>query len=308
MKKIVIALFLFILFGCSSNTTTTSTITTSNTDSSLPIETGIYQDNLDDIVYHYYIPKILNPNTGFLLFLHGGYMDGLSFMESSGINEQADIYNFIVCFPSQSRNRNVEYYWNWYKEEEQLGLGEEINLLHEIATTLIERYDLNIDRSYVAGFSAGACEAINLYVNYPDIFQGFASVSGLGYRLVNNRVAAEGLMANGIPVVNNYQEFIRQRVGDNMPSKAVVIHGSNDALVNPRNSGVIIEQIIDDNYQYNEEILDTYSHCSYYDDSHILEAYFLANIGHVYCGSTNGRFITVGEINYSEVIAEYFFE
>jgi len=306
MKKLLIVTLLFILVGCGQNTTTISTTTIATTDSVDSNYQNVYIAAESNITYRYYLPNTINQDTGFLMMLHGGYMDGELFMQTSGMNELADEYNFVVCYPSQNRSNNVEYYWNWYKDSEQTGTSGEIVALGNIANRLIEEKSLNLDRCYVAGFSAGACEALNVYANYSDIFKGVACVAGLGYRLVDNKASAEELMANGETSKEGYQDLIKDKA-DKLPSKSMVIHGLGDNIVNPKNSDLIANQLIDENYVEDEEIVDTYNRFSYQNGTNSLEYYRFNDYGHVYCGAASSMFTRVTDVNYSQLIADYFF-
>ena len=310
-KVLLLSLLLIALVSCGKESSVTTSIVTLTTTSTRPVlntEAGVHSAKIDVMSFSYYVPNSVNEDTGFLLMLHGGFQTGEIFMNGTGMNDYADEYNFVVCYPSQNTSltksvRPQARYWNWALEDSQGGQGKEIQLLKGISEYMIETFELNREKVYVAGFSAGACESINVFENFNDIFKGFASVAGLGYRLVIDEIGAENLMATGRPTSSNYQTNMEV-----LPAKALVIHGYADNVVNYKNSEVIIEQATTSEYQKSEETYEGYDYQEYIGDGKCVKAYFLNDVGHVYGSKVPANYTITDNLDYSFLIADFFFE
>ena len=266
------------------------------------------------IPYSYYLPDNITRNTGFLLMLHGGHSSGELFAYSTGIQAYANEHNFAILFPSASKYN--EQYWPWWVKDAQEGTYPDIVELKDLCVSFMREQHLNPYRSYVAGFSAGACYAVNLYVSFPDTFRGVASVGGLPYHVVSNTDDALALMAEGATKIKSPELMIHGRMQGDNPIKALIFSGKEDKVVNPRNSEILTEQFVyhldrlDDqegNHSYKEKIEDFnketpyhYTKSVYENEMGYVASYSLDNLGHSWSVNDN-------QVNYSKVIVETFF-
>ena len=266
------------------------------------------------IPYSYYLPDNITRNTGFLLMLHGGHSSGELFAYSTGIQAYANEHNFAILFPSASKYN--EQYWPWWVKDAQEGIYPDIVELKDLCVSFMREQHLNPYRSYVAGFSAGACYAVNLYVSFPDAFHGVASVGGLPYHVVSNTDDALALMADGATKIKSPELMIHGRMQGDNPIKALIFSGKEDKVVNPRNSEILTEQFVyhldrlDDkegNHSYKEKTEDYnketpyhYTKSVYENEMGYVASYSLDNLGHSWSVNDN-------QVNYSKVIVETFF-
>ena len=108
-------------------------------------------------------------------------------------NTEADRYGFAVLYPQQSGNfsadgptahpvdGNGSYCWNWFLPDQLQRESPEPWLIHDLTENVISRYALDRRRIYAIGLSAGAAEANNLGVLYPELFAAVGVVAGCEY-------------------------------------------------------------------------------------------------------------------------------
>lgn len=108
-------------------------------------------------------------------------------------NQEADRHHFAVLYPQQSGkfsadgptahpvDGNGSYCWNWFLPDQLQRESPEPWLLHDMTESVINRYGVDRRRVYAIGLSAGAAEANNLGVLYPELFAAVGVVAGCEY-------------------------------------------------------------------------------------------------------------------------------
>jgi poly(hydroxyalkanoate) depolymerase family esterase len=146
------------------------------------------------------------------------------------MNELADELGFIVAYPQQARTANVSRCWNWFNAaDQQRELGEPA-LIAGITRTVIERYQADPRRVYVAGLSAGGAMAAIMGHTYPDLYAAVGIHSGLAYAAARDLPSALAAMRGDGPVTAVMAGEPRHAV------PTIVFHGDEDSTVHPRNS------------------------------------------------------------------------
>lgn len=124
----------------------------------------------------------------------------------TGLNYLADEQGIVLIYLRMSNTSlNANYYWNFFLDTYQernnsRPLGQITAMVDSVKTTLNNDFDDIITqdgkkRTYVAGFSAGACLASNMIAVYPDRYEGAAIVAGMPYRMF--RSTASGYTYGG---------------------------------------------------------------------------------------------------------------
>lgn len=271
--------------------------------------------NEDGYTYDYYVPGSYSPKTIVPLFiiLHGGTQTAEDMANMTQMNALADEYNFIVLYPEQSTFANAYRYWNWFMAANQLRESGEPKVIAEMILSIKQEYQIDDERVFIAGFSAGACMALTMGILYPDLIKGVALASGLGYATASDGGNAYQAMNGTLPDFRTTAETAL----DNMPVeyrhpvKALVFHGDADTRVDVDNAQYIIDQIsylndmIDDGVENESfdndpnsvlELINdheiAYSVATYLDASGaiILQKYIISGMAHRWAGgdSSNG--------------------
>ena len=168
-----------------------------------------------------------------VVMLHGGTQDAEAFAAATGMNTQAG--EFIVAYPEQARAANAGLYWDWFLPGHQHRDAGEPSLIAGITRQVIARYEVDVSRVYVAGFSAGGAMAAVMAAVYPDLYAAVGIHSGLAYGTASDLASAFAAMKQGParPVKSSAH-----------PRPLIVFHGDRDATVAQTNAARLIDQIL----------------------------------------------------------------
>ncbi len=177
--------------------------------------------------------------------LHGCTQDPATFAAATAMNESADRHGFVVVYPGQPRGHNAQGCWNWFlPEHQQRGAGEP-ELIAGIARRLIAAESgpsVDPRRIFVAGLSSGGAMALILAACYPDLFAAVAVHSGLPYRSAHNVASAFAVMGHADANAPDGDAIHAAMGAHARPVPSLVIHGTADGTVAPKNASNILAQ------------------------------------------------------------------
>jgi len=183
-----------------------------------------------------------------LMMLHGCTHDAEDTAEISGMNEIAEANQFIVVYPEQSRLANLMKCWNWFDPKHQARNAGEPSILAAVIDKVRSNHNVDPDRIYLAGVSAGGAMASILGATYPDLFAAIAVIAGAQFKAATS--VSEGLAAMGRggpdPAQQGQLAFEAMRGGlarrKRWRMPVIVFHGMADARVIPANAEQAIAQ------------------------------------------------------------------
>ncbi len=180
--------------------------------------------------YQLYSPPGLQPGERLplLVLLHGCTQDAEGFAASTRMNRLAAAQRFLVLYPEQDRLANAQGCWNWYDTDHGRAQAEADLVLQAIDQVCrLRRADRS--RVVVAGLSAGASLAALLAIRHPARLCGVVMHSGVPPGTAHSTLSALGAMRG-----RRRTDPLGVLPGADWPP-LLVIHGSLDGVVSPRN-------------------------------------------------------------------------
>ena len=166
-----------------------------------------------------------------VVMLHGCTQNPDDFAAGTSMNEAALKRGFYVLYPAQTQHANSSRCWNWFKHNHQKRGRGEPALLAGMTKDIMSRYNIDPQRVYVAGLSAGGAMAAILGDAYPDLFAAVGVHSGLATGSATNVQTALSVMQTGAAPGT-------ARTTASPPT--IVFHGDQDATVNPVNGEQVL--------------------------------------------------------------------
>jgi len=192
-----------------------------------------------------HIPKNLpEGDVPLVVVLHGCNQDAHGMMRLSGWNKLADKQDFIVTYPEQKGTNNVNRCFNWfYGKDTELGKGE-VASIHQAVEYMKANYAIDAKRVSITGVSAGAAMAVTAAALYPGDYSGVASYAGSPFGS-GNVISGVGSMLGWVDR-KPWELARRVRLANEgyrgEYPKMIILQGTNDPVVNPKNANEIMEQ------------------------------------------------------------------
>lgn len=263
--------------------------------------------------YKLWVPATLEKGKAspLVMMLHGCTHDAKDMAEISGMNEVAEVNRFLVAYPEQSRMANLMKCWNWFDPKHQARDAGEPSILAVVVDQVRSAHNIDPNRVYVVGVSAGGAMAAILAATYPDLFAAVAVVSGAEFKAATS--VSEGLTAmergGPDPVRQGQLAFEAMRSGLARKEKrrmpVIVFHGTGDtrvSLVNAEQSiaqwsktnGCLAAEHSESGFVLTEKIIDgevpqgyAYRKHMYFgaDARLLMEKWVIQGLGHAWSGS-----------------------
>ena len=193
---------------------------------------GSHTDKFGSRDYKLFIPpdSALKP-LPLVVMLHGCTQNPDDFALGTGMNDAGLAQRFFVLYPAQTQNANASRCWNWFmRSHQQRDLGEPA-LLANMTLDVMANYNIDRQRVYVAGLSAGGAMAAILGDAYPDVFAAVGVHSGLATGSAKDVQSAFGVMNSGVSTGASRSAHDAAR--ETPPT--IVFHGDQDTTVSPLN-------------------------------------------------------------------------
>ncbi len=177
-----------------------------------------------------------------VVVLHGCAQTATEMAEQSGWNTLADSNNFMVLYPQQKVENNLNKCFNWYENMDISKNDGESATIREMIQYAIQNYDIDPSKIFISGMSAGGAMTNVLLANYPDLFDSGAILSGIPFKAANDLTTAYAAMQGKIEKTN--EEWVTSISNNNLNydgeyPKVVIVHGIDDPFVNVKNAEII---------------------------------------------------------------------
>jgi poly(hydroxyalkanoate) depolymerase family esterase len=169
-----------------------------------------------------------------IVMLHGCTQDVDDFAAGTRMNTLAEEHGFVVVYPQQPRQANPSRCWNWFKPGDQQRDRGEPSIIADITREVAALHNVDSQRTYVVGMSAGAVMAMTMAVTHPDLYAAVGMHSGLAHGVAIDLPSAFKAMKQG-----------PERSASRAPahrSPVIVFHGDDDQTVNQRNAEWVLRE------------------------------------------------------------------
>jgi poly(hydroxyalkanoate) depolymerase family esterase len=237
-----------------------------------------------------YVPENILEKAPLVVVLHGCTQTAESYAKDTGFNELADDQGFLVVYAEQDRKNNPYGCFNWFSvDDADRGEGEAASIA-QMVDKMKADYDVDADKVFVTGVSAGGCMTSNMLAAYPDVFAGGAVMAGIPRGCAENAIG--GMMCMFRAVDRSPSEW-----GDEVREASAgvsftrfpivsVFHGSEDQKVPSSYVQELVDQWTNAHATDTTPELDAafrgHAHQVYYDGdgTPVVETYILDGMGH----------------------------
>ncbi|MXP42879.1 extracellular catalytic domain type 1 short-chain-length polyhydroxyalkanoate depolymerase [Allopontixanthobacter sediminis] len=191
----------------------------------------------------YFSPAPNTAKRALVVVLHGCTQDARGFDEGSGWSALAEMYDFALVFPEQQRANNPNLCFNWFSPaDSSRGAGETLSIAQMI-DAMIEHHNVDPQRVYITGLSAGGAMTSIMLATYPEKFAGGAILAGLPHGAAASVAEALQQMKAHSPSHRTSGRSIEAAAGHSGNWPAISIwHGTADAIVDVSNADAILKQ------------------------------------------------------------------
>ncbi|MGC1440228.1 MAG: PHB depolymerase family esterase [Burkholderiaceae bacterium] len=174
--------------------------------------------------------------TRLLVLLHGCRQNAADFARAAGVHEFVAEHHWAVLLPDQSRMANMYRCWNWFDKRVMRG-GGEVAIVAKATEKARRMLGIEAAQTAIAGMSSGAALAAAVCAHHPARYRLALFHSGLAYGASAKPSSAMQAISSGP------QRDVSLLVKPDSGSyAAVVIHGVDDAVVNPLHADELMRQ------------------------------------------------------------------
>lgn len=190
------------------------------------------------------VPPGLPRGRPLVVLLHGCSDTATNFSSTSGFEPLAAQRQFALLLPQQSLINNGQLCFNWFDSGDQTrGAGEMLSIV-QMVDRMVTDVGSDPQQVFIAGFSGGAAEAVNVIATHPDRFRAAAVGAGIPFKCAESFLSASGCMlgvdstpqVHGMRVRNAFSAFTGTY------PRLSIWQGMADPFVGPMNRLELMQQ------------------------------------------------------------------
>ena len=244
---------------------------------------GAFGSNPGSLGAKMFAPADLSARAPLVVVLHGCTQTPEGFDNGSGWSALAAQRGFALLYPAQQRANNPTLCFNWFEPGDIRRDTGEAGSICQMIATMVETYDLDPDRIFITGLSAGGAMTAAMTAAYPELFAGAAIIAGLPAGRASS--VGEALHQMRHPTQSSFQKIVADSGSLGTPPVVSVWHGSNDHTVSPANGDAIVEQwrvAFDIQSPPTHEVGNGYERTAWKNSAgrEVIEQYVISGMGH----------------------------
>ena len=215
--------------------------------------TGTFSSDAGSLDYKLFFPAgYRGQSLPLVVMLHGCKQDPDDFATGTRMNDLAEQHQCMVVYPAQSLSANSFRCWNWFNAVNQERDHGEPAMIAGITRDIIDTFNIDRARVYVAGLSAGGAMAVIMGTTYPELYTAVGVHSGLAYKEASDLYSAIIVMRSGMKFVLQHGGHLPVMIDSERVVPTIVFHGDRDTTVHPSNGDHVREHAI---VGHEEEVL-----------------------------------------------------
>lgn len=194
-----------------------------------------------------YVPPGLPAGAPLVVALHGCTQTAAGYDLGCGWSAMADRLGFAVLLPEQNRGNNSNLCFSWFEPENTRRDSGEALSVRQMVGWMLARHDLDADRVFVTGLSAGGAMTSVMLATYPEVFAGGAILAGLPYGAASSvGQAFEAMFHAPQRSAPERGDAVRRASHHRGPWPRVSVwQGDADRTVRPENAEEVLKQWLD---------------------------------------------------------------
>ncbi len=206
------------------------------------VEISNFGSNKGNLKMLSYKPKNAKSQIPLVVALHGCGQTAEEFAIQSGWNTLANSKEFIVIYPEQKVENNMNNCFNWFSQVDFSKNDGESHSIKEMIQYSVNNFDVDTTKIYIVGLSAGGAMANIIMANYPNLINSGAILSGIPFKAANNLQSGFAAMQGNIEKTS---ETWVSLIKENNPKykgtypKIIIFQGKDDPFVNSKNADII---------------------------------------------------------------------
>jgi poly(hydroxyalkanoate) depolymerase family esterase len=146
-----------------------------------------------------YVPENLETSRPLVVALHGCKQQAADYDDETGWIKFAEEHQFALLLPQQKDTNNISKCFNWFEPNDiERDKGEALSI-RQMIEKMASDTDIDSEKVYVTGLSAGGGMTAVILAAYPELFAGGAIIAGIPYKCATN--VGEALGECGVSLV-----------------------------------------------------------------------------------------------------------
>lgn len=203
-----------------------------------------FGSNPGNLLMYRFVPPGLPRGRPLVVLLHGCGDTAENFARGSGFEAQATQLQFALVVPQQQAANNLQTCFNWFDPLNQARGSGELASIGQMVDRMVTDVGSDAQQVFVAGFSAGGAEAVNLLATSPDRYRAGAVAAGVAFKCAESAGAAFSCLSGVNQSAMTWAMRVRAAapVGTTSWPRVSLWQGLADTLVAPSNRTELLEQ------------------------------------------------------------------